>query len=134
MGSELLHAPLTEAIVGGFYDVYNELGHGFLESVYRRSLLIALRDRGLRVEAEVEVAVRFREREVGSFRADLVVEDAVVVELKVARAIDPVHEAQLLHYLKASRLEVGLLLNFGEQPRFKRLVLANTRKNPRSSA
>jgi len=125
---DLIHRALTERIIGVFHDVYNELGFGYVESVYRRAAHIALADTGLAVAAEVPVEVIFRGRVVGLFKADLVVEDAVVVELKTARAIDPAHEAQLLNYLRGTRLEVGLLLNFGKQPSFRRLVLSNAHK------
>lgn len=126
----LLHAELTDAIIGSFYDVYNELGHGFLESVYREAMIVALTQKGLRVEREKSVEVRFRGEVVGFFRTDLVVESTVIVELKCARTIDYNHEAQLLNYLKATPHEVGLLLNFGNRPHFRRMVLETARKRP----
>ncbi len=108
-----LHSRVTEKILGAFFDVYNELGFGFLESVYVESLAIDLRAQGLQVDREMSVPVWFRNQLVGTFRADLVVERVVIVELKAARALDPSHEAQLLNYLRATEIEVGLLLNFG---------------------
>ena len=105
---------LTEKIIGLFYDVYNELGYGFLESVYEQALLIALRQAGPDVEAQVEIPVRFRGLEVGNYKADLQVDRKVLIELKAARSLEKAHEAQILNYLKATNIEVGLLLNFGE--------------------
>ncbi len=127
----LRHEQLTERIIGVFYDVYNELGYGFLESVYEESMAIALRDAGLTVERQVPIPVWFRSQRVGDFRADLLVEHAVLLELKSARTIESAHEAQLLHYLKSTEIEVGLLLNFGSRPQFRRLVFDNPRKNIR---
>ena len=125
---ELQHADLTDRIIGGFYDVYNTLGHGYLESVYEEATVICLGDSNLCVERQLPITVYFRGRPVGTFKADIVVESCVVVELKASRAVDPAHEAQLLNYLRASKLEVGLLLNFGVRPAFRRFVFANERK------
>ncbi len=122
---------LTEAVLGGFYAVYRELGTGFLESVYEASLALALRQMGLTVEEQRPANVMFRGVVVGVFKIDLLVESLVAVELKAARNLDRSHEAQLLNYLRASDLEVGLLLNFGERPAFKRLAFANDRKRRR---
>ena len=121
----LKHSNLTDAIIGSFYEVYNELGQGFLESVYRQVLTFVLHSKGLQAEQEKTVEVLFRGQTVGLFRTDLVVENAVIVELKVARALESAHEAQLLNYLKATRFEVGLLLNFGNRPQFRRMRLDN---------
>jgi GxxExxY protein len=120
--------PLTERIIGVFYEVYNELGFGFLESVYREAMRIALGQAGLPVEAEVPVPVSFRGRPVGVFRADLVVDGRVVIELKTAESINKAHEAQVLHYLRASTMEIGLVMNFGPDARFRRIVLRSERK------
>jgi len=132
------HRELTEKIIGVFYEVYNELGHGFLESVYEEAMAVALPQAGLKVERQVPLRVTFRGVVVGDFRADLLVESAVLLELKASRDIDPAHEAQLLNYLRATEIEVGLLLNFGPKPQFKRLVFENSRKgirvHPRVSA
>ena len=124
----LIHRELTEKIIGTFYEVYNELGHGFIESVYEKSLAIALRDKGIEVFQQVSIPVWFRGTQVGDFDADLLVERSVIAELKSARAIDSAHLAQLLNYLKATEIEVGLLLNFGPKPEFKRLIFDNPRK------
>ncbi len=122
------HSNVTEAIIGTFYEVYNELGHGFLESVYENALALALRERGLKLEQQVATTVFFRGRQVGHFYADLVVEGCVILELKAAKAMEPAHFAQLMNYLKATEIEVGLLLNFGPKPEFKRLAFDNARK------
>src|SRR5664279_4486075 len=101
----LKHSAIREAIIGSFYDVYNELGHGFLESVYREALAVLLAERGQNVEQEKTVTVRFRNSIVGIFRTDLLVNNVVIVEPKCARALDSVDEAQLLNYLKATEFE-----------------------------
>src|SRR5262245_47646772 len=126
--SQLKHAALTELIIGVFYSVYNELGFGFLESVYRKALHMALVEKGLRVEAEVPVPVFFRGVNVGDFRADLVVNQCVLLELKTAETIVIAHEAQLLNYLRATALEIGLILNFGPKAQVRRLLFDNDRK------
>ncbi|MGE0352235.1 MAG: GxxExxY protein [Gemmatimonadales bacterium] len=115
---------LTGLIIRGFYTVYGELVYGFLESVYERSMVIVLTDMGLSVRHQVEVPVRFRSAEVGIYRADLVVEDVVVVELKAGPTLHPAHSAQLLNLLRGSGLAVGLLLHFGPKPRIKRLIMS----------
>ena len=129
--SSLLHGSLTERIIGTFYDVYNELGVGYLESVYESAMFVALTDRGLAVNRQHPVTVHFRRRLVGQFRADLIVERSVVVELKACKMVKPIHEAQVVNYLRASHLEVGLLLNFGQEPEFRRLFYTNDRKGSR---
>jgi len=134
----LKHRELTEKIIGVFYDVYNELGHGFLETIYEQALAIALAQAGMKVERQVGVSVWFRTQQVGDFRADMRVDGKVLLEIKAARAIDQAHEKQLLNYLRATDIEVGLLLNFGVKPQFRRLVYENERKkirvDPRESA
>ena len=134
----LKHHELTEKIIGVFFDVYNELGHGFLESVYEEALALALVQGGIAIQRQVPVSVWFRTRQVGDFRADLIADGRVLLELKAARAIDLAHEKQLLNYLRATDIEVGLLLNFGATPQFRRLVYENERKkirvDPRASA
>jgi GxxExxY protein len=130
----LLHRDLTKRIVGAFYDVYNELGYGFLESVYEGSMEIALRHAGLVVQRQVPVMVKFRGEQAGVFKADMLVEGKVLVELKAAKALEPAHEAQTLNYLKATEIEVALLFNFGPRPEFKRLVFDNERKAYRGRA
>jgi GxxExxY protein len=124
---------VTEKIIGIFYDVYNELGYGFLECVYEESLVIALHDAGLAANRQISLPVWFRGHKVGEFRADLLVENCVLLELKSARSLDPAHEAQLLHYLKSTEVEVGMLLNFGARPQFRRLLFDNERKKIREN-
>jgi GxxExxY protein len=134
MSSEALkHADLTEKIIGVFYDVYNELGYGFLECVYEESLVIALHEAGLNTDRQIALPVWFRGHKVGEFRADLLVENSVLLELKSARSLEPAHEAQLLHYLKSTEVEVGMLLNFGTRPQFRRLLFDNERKKIREN-
>lgn len=127
----LKHADLTERVIGIFYDVYNELGHGFLESVYRNAMQLALEGAGLKVSCEVQIPVWFRGHNIGDFRADLIVADVLLLELKTAANIDRSHEAQALNYLRATSVELALLLNFGPKPQFRRLVFENERKKIR---
>ncbi len=124
----LKHKELTETIIGVFYEVYNELGHGFLESVYERAFDLALTAKGLDVLRQIDVPVWFRGKKVGDFVADVLVNKCVLIELKAARTLDSAHEAQLLNYLRATEIEVGLLFNFGIKPEFRRLVFENSRK------
>ena len=124
----LLHRELTDTIIGVFYDVYNELGFGFLESVYEEAMLIALSEKGLDVRQQVAVPVWFRGRKIGIYEADLIVERSVIIELKAVRQLAEAHLAQLMHYLRATKIEVGLVMNFGLKPEFKRRVFENTRK------
>ena len=128
MNADLKHGLVTDKILKVFYHVYNELGHGFLESVYHRSLVLALKSKGLKVCSRVAIPVWFRGERVGHFEADVLVEDCVLLELKAARTLDSSHRAQLMNYLKATEIEVGLLLNFGERPEFKRVVFDNLKK------
>jgi len=134
----LKHRELTEKIIGVFYEVYNERGHGFLESISEQALAIALAQAGMKVERQVAVSVWLRGRQIGDFRADMRADGKVLLELKAARAIDQAHEKQLLNYLRATDIEVGLLLNFGVKPQFRRLVYENEGKkirvDPRESA
>jgi GxxExxY protein len=124
----LKHEELTGRIIKVFYDVYNELGHGYLESVYEAAMRIALVQEGMVAFPKSHVSVWFRGQIVGEFVPDLLVDNLIIVELKAARAIEAAHEAQLLNYLRATRSEVGLVLNFGPKAAFKRLVFDNERK------
>jgi GxxExxY protein len=126
-GGSLLHSELTHRLIGLFFDVYKELGGGFLEHVYREAFAISLRDAGLPFARESSIPVHFRGRVVGSFKPDFIVEDAVIVECKALRALEDAHLAQVLNYLRAARLSVGLLLNFGPQREFRRLVSTDQR-------
>jgi GxxExxY protein len=129
----LKHSGLTGKIIGVFYEVYNELGHGFLESTYAQALLVASEESGLSIAREVPVPVWFHGRKIGQYYADLIVEGVVLLELKAARTLESAHEAQLLHYLRATDIEVGLLLNFGLRPQFRRLLFDNERKKIREN-
>jgi GxxExxY protein len=122
---ELLHKELTDKILKAFYDVYNELGFGFLEKVYQNSLFLELRNRGFQVEAQKQIKVHFKGIEVGEYYADLVVDNLIILELKAADGIVPEFENQLINYLRGTDKEVGLLLNFGIKPEFRRKVFEN---------
>jgi GxxExxY protein len=129
---EFKHGEVTQKVIKVFFDVYNELGYGFLESVYAKSLEIALNASGTKARRRIEIPVTFRGYGVGDFEADMLVEDCVLLELKSVRALDASHSAQLLNYLRATDIEVGLVLNFGPKPEFKRLLFDNPRKASRS--
>ena len=126
--AELLHEELTGSILKVFYAVYNELGFGFLEKVYQNSMMIALRKAGLKAEAQKKIDVHFQGEIVGEYFADIVVNDLVILELKAADALIEEHENQLINYLKATKMEVGLLLNFGSKPEMKRKLFTNDKK------
>jgi GxxExxY protein len=126
---QLQFAELTRRIIVTFFEVYNELGCGFLESVYRAALAQALAARELRTEREVPIDVFFRHAVIGRFYADLVVENRIILEVKAVRTLGREHQTQLLHYLRGTAMEVGLLLNFGPQPQFRRLIYSNSRKH-----
>src|SRR5260370_15529864 len=115
----LKHAEVTEKIIQAFYHVYNVLGHGFLEKVYKNALVSALRKMALTVQPNAPIKVYYEGEEVGDYFADLLVESCVIVELKAVEALCDEHHAQLINYLKACEIEVGLLLNFGPKPEVK---------------
>lgn len=131
---ELKYSELTEQLIGVFFSVYNELGHGFLESVYEEAFSVALVERQLFFERQIGVPVWYDGRKVGDFRADLLVDRKIIIELKTGRDIEFSWEKQLLNYLRATEIEVGLLLNFGPSAQFRRLVFANERKISAKSA
>jgi len=122
----MLQRHLTKKIIKAYYEVYNELGYGFLESVYEESLIIALKKMNLKAISQQPISVYFKNFIVGNFIADVIVEDRVIIELKAVEHILPIHEAQLLNYLKATNIEIGLLFNFGSKPEFKRYIFSNT--------
>ena len=122
------HAEITELILQAFYRVHRTLGYGFSEKVYQNSLVIELRKLGLQVQPKYEIEVFYDGQKVGEYEADVIVNDVVLLELKSARELIEEHEAQLLNYLKATRIEVGLLLNFGPTTEIKRFVYDNERK------
>jgi len=126
--NELRHDGLTEKIIEAFYTVYNTLGYGFLEKVYESALLIELKKLGLLAVAQFPIQVRYDGSVIGEYFADILVENRIIVEIKAAKTIGPEHEAQLLNYLKATSLEVGLILNFGPKAEFKRKIFDNFRK------
>jgi GxxExxY protein len=117
---------LTDLVIGTFYDVYNELA-GFPEFVLRRGMALALQDTGVSVQEEVSLPVWFRGRRIVTFRADLVVDARLIVEVKARPSLDPFNKAQLMHYLKATHIDVGLLMNFGRTPEFSRVVYESAR-------
>jgi len=127
----LLHEKLTDTILAAFYIVYNELGYGFLEKVYENALKVELEGQGLRVEAQKSISVVYRNKVVGEYYADLLIDDKIIVELKSAETISEAHEKQLINYLRATGIEVGLLLNFGKKPEFKRKIYQSS--NPSKS-
>jgi len=125
---ELLHKNITDEIIGCFYEVYNILGYGFLEKVYESSLYNELLGCGLSCERQKKIEVNYKDKLVGEYYADILVEDKIILELKAAETLCEEHEFQLINYLKATNLEVGLLLNFGKKPEIKRKIFTNDRK------
>jgi len=124
----LLHEELTDVIIKTFYDVYNELGYGFLEKVYLNSMYLELKNKGFRVEAQKKIEVYYKGIEVGEYYADLIVDDLVILELKASDGLVQAFENQILNYLRGTNCEVGLLLNFGKKPEFRRKIFENSRK------
>ena len=124
------YSDLTEQVIGAFFEVYNELRSGLRESVYERAMVLALRDRGLEVHQQVGMKVSFKDRPVGTFRADLVVAGVVLIELKARPQIEGDHIAQTLNALRATGLEVGLILNFGPRAQIKRVIFTRKREAP----
>lgn len=125
----MLHENITKKIIEAYYKVYNTLGYGFLEKVYENALKIELMRMDLKIDQQKNIKVLYEKFEVGDYFADLIVNDLVIVELKAAENLCEEHEAQLINYLKATNLEVGLLLNFGKKAEFKRKVFSNDRKS-----
>ncbi len=126
--SSILHQELTKSIIKIFYDVYNELGYGFLERVYQNALYYELKENGFKVEAQKKIKVYYKEIEVGDYIADIIVNDLVILELKAQEYLVEAYEFQLINYLKSTDCEVGLLLNFGKKPEFIRKVYQNYKK------
>ena len=122
--NDIYYKELSDKVIGLAIEVHKILGNGFLEKVYENALLYELRNNGIRVESQVPVPVKYKGNHVGEYFCDLLVEEKIIIELKVAKDIDPIHEAQLLHYLKATNLKVGYIINFGNPGKlqFKRLV------------
>ena len=124
-----LHKELTDKIIKAFYNVYNELGFGFLENVYQNALYFELINNQLIVETQKAIEVYYQNLLVGSYRADLVVNNTIILELKAVEYLLEEHEFQLINYLKATNMEIGLLLNFGKKPEIRRKIFTNDRKN-----
>ncbi|MCB0381267.1 MAG: GxxExxY protein [Flavobacteriales bacterium] len=125
MYDNYLHSELTKELIKIYYKVYNTLGYGFLEKVYENAMIIELKKEGFEVVSQKQIKVFYDEVEVGVYYADLVINNKVIVELKATESLCEEHEFQLINYLKASEIEVGLLLNFGKEPEFKRKVFSN---------
>ncbi len=122
------HQELTKSIIGVYYDVYNELGYGFLEKVYHNALIIELKSRGFEIESYKKINVHYKNIIVGEYIPDIIVNESVIVELKCVEYLIETHESQLLNYLKATKCEVGLILNFGKDPQFIRKIFTNDLK------
>ena len=125
---EMLHQDITDKIISAFYKVYNELGFGFLARVYENALFEELTAAGLQCQKQKPIKVYYNKKVVGEYFADLIVNDCIIIELKAAETLMEEHEVQLINYLKATEIEVGLLMNFGEKPQFKRKIFTNDRK------
>lgn len=124
----MLERDITDKIIKAFYEVYNSLGYGFLEKVYENSMALQLKKYGLQTERQKPIKVYYDGELVGEYFSDLIVENVVIIELKVAKNLTKEHEYQLYNYLKATNIEVGILLNFGSTPEFKRKIFSNDRK------
>ena len=124
----MLHSDITEKIIKAFYKVSNVLGYGFLEKVYENAMVIELKKMGCKVLQQKNIKVFYENEVVGEYYADLLVNDLVIVELKSLESLDKNIESQLINYLKATEIEVGLLLNFGKKAEFKRKIFTNDRK------
>ena len=122
------HQELTKSVIGIYYNVYNELGFGFLEKVYHKALLIELKNNGYKIDSEKKVNVYYKNKIVGEYIPDIIINDSVIVELKCVEYLTDIHENQLLNYLKATDCEVGLILNFGKDPQFIRKIFTNDLK------
>ena len=128
--TNLKHEDVTEGIINAFYDVYNGLGYGFLEKVYDNALCYELSRCGFNIASQQPITVWYQGVAVGDYYADIVVNNCVIVEIKCATSLVAAHEAQLVNYLKATNMEVGLLLNFGPKPEFKRKIFSHRNSNP----
>lgn len=124
MAENLRYAEVTEIIIKGFYTVYNKLGYGFLENVYEKALFYELKSLGLNCICQCPIEVYYKNNQVGFYIADMIVNNCVVVEIKATATIISEHEAQLTNYLRATEIEIGLLLNFGKSATFKRKIVS----------
>jgi GxxExxY protein len=126
--NELLHQELSNRAIKSFYKVYNTLGFGFLEKVYENALMIELRKNGIGAQKQKPISVYYENELVGEYFADIMIENSLIIELKAAENIIEEHECQLINYLKATEIEVGLLFNFGKKPEIRRKIFTNDRK------
>jgi len=126
--TNFIHQELSNQVLKCFFTVYNKLGFGFLEKVYLNAMMIELIRIGLKAEKQKQIKVYYDDLMVGEYYADLIVEDTIILELKAAEGIAEEHGLQLINYLKATEIEIGLLLNFGKRPEFKRKIFTNDRK------
>ena len=126
--NEFKHKELSEILIGIFYDVYNALGYGFLEKVYENSFALELKNFGIPYKVQEPIEVFYKGLQVWYYKADIVVDDKIIIELKAAESLCEEHEYQLLNYLRATNIEVGLLFNFGKKAQFKRVAFSNSRK------
>ena len=122
MDKEFLYEEITKKIIKCFYKIYDELGSGFLESVYEKALMIELKDIGLNADNQKNLDVYYKNQLVGEFKSDIIAEDKIIIEIKSVTKLTAQHEAQLINYLKATGIKVGLLVNFGDKLEFKRRV------------
>jgi len=122
------HQELTKSIIGLYYDVYNELGYGFMEKVYHNAMLIELKKRGFEIDNQKKLNVLYKNEIVGEYIPDIIVNNKVILEIKTVEYLLDIHENQLLNYLKATDCEVGILLNFGKDPQFIRKIFTNDLK------
>jgi len=129
----MLHEAITDKIIAAFYKVYNTLGYGFLEKVYENALVIELNKSGLTVTPQQKIEVFYEKKKVGEYFADLTVNNLIILELKAVEKLIDEHKTQLINYLKATNMEVGLLLNFGKTPEFKRAIFTNDKKPTKSA-
>jgi GxxExxY protein len=128
--TDLLHSDITNKVLKAYYIVYNKLGFGFLEKVYENAMIVELMEMNIFCERQKPVKIFYKEKIIGEYFADIMIENKVILELKAAEVLVAERELQLINYLKATELEVGLLLNFGKKPEFKRKFFTNDRKNP----
>lgn len=122
------HEKLTEQIIKAFYNVYNALGYGFLEKVYENAMHLELMEMGLKVSRQKKILVHFKQQVVGDYCTDMTIEDVIICELKAFESLSEENEVQLINYLKATNIEVGLLLNFGKKPEIRRKIYDNDKK------
>ncbi len=122
MNKEYRYSDLSENIIAAAYNVHNELGQGFLEKVYKNALAIELEVKGIKCKMQVPLTVKYKDRVVGEYYADIIVNEKIVLEIKAVRTLNPSHELQLVNYLKATEKNVGLLVNFGKSVEIKRRV------------